>query len=113
MISKIKKWFANSTLDCKRTSDDVDVEVARANYQIYQDRLKQQQDEYTKALCKKIKLAAIQGKQSIETATLLNDFMTKEFMVELKRYFEQRGFAVSEERNSSGVLTSWLKISWQ
>lgn len=113
MISKIKKWFANSALGAKHISDDVDVEVARANYQIYQDRLKQQQREYTKSLCREIELAAIQGKQSIVTATLLNNFMTEEFMVELKHYFEQRGFAVSEERNTSGVLTSWLRISWQ
>lgn len=113
MIRKIKKWIANSMLDYKRTFDDVDVEVARANYQIYQDRLKQQQGKYIKALCEKIKLAAIQGQQSIKTITSLNNIMTQEFMVELKHHFEQRGFSVSEETNSSGILTSWLKISWQ
>lgn len=111
---KIKNWIRDAiNLGMTDTTDDVNVDIARANYQKYQDELKQQQKNYIKTVCDRIKIASRDGGKSIETANLLNDFMTYEFMMELKEYFEQRGFQVKEECNSSGVLTSWLRISWK
>lgn len=100
-------------LGIQDTADDVNVDIARANYQKYQDELKEIQKNYIKTLCDRIKLASRDGCKSIKTANLLNDFMTYEFMMEMKEYFEQRGFCVKEESNNSGALTSWLRISWE
>ena len=111
---KIKNWIRDAiNLGMTDTADDVNVDIARANYQKYQDELKQRQKNYIKTVCDRIKIASRDGCKSIETANLLNDFMTYEFMMELKEYFEQRGFQVKEESSSSGVLTSWLRISWE
>lgn len=112
--NKIKNWIKDViNLGFSDATDDINVDIARANYQKYQDELKQQQKDYIKTVCDRIKIESRNGCRSIETANLLNDFMTYEFMMKLKEYFEQRGFQVKEESNSSGILTSWLRISWE
>lgn len=110
---KIKNWIRDIiNLGMADTTDDVNVDIAKANYQKYQDELEQRRKDYIKTLCDRIKIVSRDGCKSIETANLLNDFMTYEFMMELKEYFEQRGFNVKEERSNTGVITSWLRISW-
>ena len=113
MKNKIKNWTKDIiNLGIQDTIDDVNVDIARANYQKYQDELKKIQKNYIKTVCNKIKIASRNGCKSIETVSSLTDFMTHEFMMEMKEYFEQRGFCVKEESNKSGLITSWLRISW-
>ena len=113
MKNKIKNWFKNIiNLVTQDVTDDVNVDIARTNYQKYQDELKEIQKNYIKTVCNKIKIASRDGCKSIKTVNSLADFMTHEFMMEMKEYFEQRGFCVKEESNKSGLITSWLRISW-
>ena len=107
---KIKSWIKNTINLGVDASDDVNIDIARANYQMYQDELEQQRKDYINSLCNRIKIFARYGDQFIVTASSLNDFMTHEFMMELKEYFEQRGFRVREE---SDLTSSWLRISWE
>lgn len=111
--NKIKNWLRDIVNLGVNTSEDVNVDIAKANYQKYQDELEQQRKDYIKNVCNRIKIESRNGCKSIETASLLNNFMTYEFMMEIKEYFEQRGFNVKEESNRTGVLTSWLRISWE
>ena len=113
MINKFKNWIRSvSDLDIV-INDDINVDIAKENYQKYQDDLEQKRRDYIKSLCRKINEASRHGCKSIETETLLSRFMTYEFLMEIKKYFEQRGFLVTEESNGSGVITSWLRISWE
>jgi hypothetical protein len=110
---RIKEWFKDINNFGIDQSDDVNVDIARTNYQKYQDEQEKERRNYLKEVCREIKIASRCGKKSITTATLLDtSFMTYKFMLEMKDYFEQRGFVVKEENNRSGILTSWLKISW-
>jgi hypothetical protein len=112
--NKIKNWFKDIiNLGMDVDNDDVNVNIAKANYQKYQDELERQRRNYIKTVCNVIKMESRNGSKSITTATLLEDFMNYEFMMEMKEYFEQRGFHVKEESNCSGILTSWLRISWE
>lgn len=115
MKNKIKGWLRDmiNLGTIESVSDDVNVDIAKAYYQKYQDDLKRQQKEYIKTICNEIKALSRCGRKSIKTKTLSTEFMTYEFMMELKEYFEKRGFQVKEEINNSGVLTSWLRISWE
>lgn len=113
MKNKIKNWFRDMiNLGMEVVDDDINVDIAKNNYQKYQDELERQRREYIKTVCNEIKIASRNGFQSMTTKNLLDEFMTYDFMMELKEYFEQRGFDVKEERNGTGVLTSWLRISW-
>lgn len=95
-------------------NEEFTVDVAKANYQKYCDDLQKERCDYVKSLCKEIKIKSRNGGRFIDTVSLLKDFMTYDYMInELKPYFESRGFKVTEESNRSGVLTSWLRISWE
>lgn len=93
-------------------NDDVNIDIAKANYQKYQDELKQQQKEYIKILCNEIKKKSRTGHRYIWTDDYTCTFMTPEFMAEMKEYFEQRGFCVAEKNNGYGVRYTWLEIRW-
>lgn len=112
MFNRIKQWLKDLSNQAIKFGDDVTVEIARDNYQKYQDELKQQGKDYIKSLCAEIKRVSRNGCNSIETESSWNPFMTKEFFIELKEYFEQRGFQVVEKSNSSGCISRWLEISW-
>ena len=111
--NKIKNWSRDIVNSVDNLSDDVNIDIAKANYQKYQDRLKQRQKEYIKILCQKIKLASINGSTFVDTADTFEDFMTYDFMKEIKEYFKERGFYVTEQDSSSGKVISWLRISWK
>ena len=102
-----KNWFK------QKAKGDVTVAEARANYQKHQDDLNLERMKYIKRLCNRIKEDSRKGCTYIRTINTLNGFMTYDYMIEIKSYFEQRGFKVTEESNSSGYITSWLKISWE
>lgn len=106
---RIKNWWSNPEEDFA----DFTVDTAKSNYKKYQNDLKRKQMDYIRHLCDEIKVVSRRGQQSVETVNLLNDFMTRDFMIELKEYFENKGFSVKEESNKTGILTSWLRISWE
>jgi hypothetical protein len=108
-----KDWIKDLWNFSMDTSDDVNIDIARANYQKHQDDLKRNQNDYIKTLCRKIKAAARDGRKYIETLHAFDeDFMTTEFIYEMKEYFEQRGFDAKIETYHYGIDYPWLKISW-
>lgn len=111
--NKIKNWLKDVIHLGMDATDDVNIDIARENYKKYEDELVQRQKDYIKTICNRIKASSRNGCRSIDTANLLNDFMTYDFMMEMKSYFEQRGFDVEEKRSNSGCITSWLRISWE
>lgn len=111
-INKAVEFDKNSSIIYKE--EELTVDVAKANYQKYCDDLKKERSDYIKSLCSEIKIKSRNGAKFIETVSLLKDFMTYDYMInELKPYFESRGFKVTEEDNNTGVITSWLRISWE
>ena len=87
MKNKIKNCIKDIiNLGIQDTIDDVNVDIARANYQKYQDELKEIQKNYIKTVCNKIKIASRDGCKSIKTVNSLADFMTHEFMMEMKEF---------------------------
>lgn len=103
-IDKIIGWLDNK--------NDITADMARSNNKWHEFQLEIQRDDYIKSLCKQIKTASSNGGKCILTADLHDKIMTYEFMMKIKEYFEQRGFTVKEESNRTGVLTTWLRISW-
>ena len=106
-----KDWIKDMfTLDME-VSDDVNVDIARANYQKYQDDLKCKQTNYIKTVCQRIKILSREGKQYIKTLSEGEEpFITRYFIQEMKEYFEKRGFKVQKNHDYYG--TPYLKISW-
>lgn len=104
-LENIKNWLNGN--------GGITVDIAKANYKKYEDSLKRIQKAYINGLCHGIKTEARKGKKSITTVDTCYDFMTYEFMYEVKEYFEQRGFKVKEESNRTGILKSWLRIIWE
>lgn len=108
-----KDWIKDLFNLGVEASDDVNIDIARANYQKHQDDLKRNQNDYIKTLCGKIKVASRDGRKYIETLGVCDeDFITREFLGEMKEYFEQRGFDVKTENHYYGIDYPWLKISW-
>lgn len=103
-IDKIINWFDNK--------DDVTADMARSNNKWYEFQLEIERKNYIESLCKQIKTASRSGAKCIWTLDTHDKKMTYEFMMEIKEYFEQRGFTVKEEGNRTGALVSWLRISW-
>lgn len=92
---------------------DITVDDARNSYKKYEDGLEKMRKAYIKGLCDQIKKEARAGNKSTTTLDTCYDFVTYEYLEEIKEYFEQRGFRVREESNRTGVLKSWLRIIWE
>lgn len=92
--------------------NEVNVEIAKQEYNLYQEDLKKRQEEYIDSLNKNIKVYARKGYKSFCTNDNNRDFMTTEFMDYLKSYYEARGFKVIEEGSKTGLMSWWLRISW-
>lgn len=92
--------------------NEVNVEIARQEYDLHLIDLRIEQKEYIKRLNKNIKLYARRGFGSICTPDSNREIMTTEFMNHLKEYYEARGFTVTEESSTTGLITTWLRISW-
>ena len=104
-LKNIKNWL--------KCNSDITVDIARDNYKKYENNLEKMRRAYIKGLCNEIKHAARNGSKSITTVDTCYDFVTYEYLEELKEHFEQRGFKVKEESNRTGVLKSWLRIIWE
>lgn len=96
----------------KKINSDITADMARENYKKYQSYLKKEQKYYIKSLRNNIKATSKQGKKHVDTISTSYDFMTDEFIYELKEYFEQRGFCVEKLKYSSPTQSFYFRISW-
>ena len=97
-------------------SDDVDVtditaSLARSCNAWYKVGLERQRQEYKQELIKKIVYVALHNGASVTTRDTGIDYITKEYLEELKQYFEERDF-YCELREYDGGRRSDLLISW-
>lgn len=109
--------------------DDCDINVSEAinNYKIYQNDLKQQQQNLIKKWCKEIKEASSRGKKFILTDQFVTDDdkdkilwwvnygMTYDFpsnasLLYFQQHFEKRGFKVIRIKYPNNICC--LKIIW-
>lgn len=111
LIAAINSWF-NFESATNEDYGDVTVDMARANYNQYEQDIKRQQQKYIKELCEEIKLMSRAGKLSTMTLdTREADFMTYDFIKELDSYFKSKGFITKEEGTNFSNRV-WLRISW-
>ena len=97
-------------------SDDTPVEditagLAKSCQAWYKIELEKQRREYKEELIKKIIYVALHDQGHIVTRDTNTDFITREFLKELKKYFEDRDFHC-ELRDYDGGKRSDLLISW-
>ena len=97
-------------------SDDTPVEditagLAKSCQAWYKIELEKQRREYRKELIKKIIYVALHNGASVTTRDTNTDFITKEYLEELKKYFEDRDFHCElryyDNRERSDLLISW------
>ena len=105
--------FLKNAKNWLKSNGDITVDDARNNYKKYEDRLKKYRKAYIKGLCDQIKKEARNGNKSMTTLDTCYDFVTYEYLEEIKEYFEQRGFKVKEESTRTGAFKSWLRIIWE
>ena len=97
-------------------SDDTPVEditagLAKSCQAWYKIELEKQRREYKEELIRKIVYVALHNSDHIITRDTNTDFITKEFLEELKEYFDDRDFHC-ELREYDGGKRSDLLISW-
>ena len=113
LISMLNEWF-NFESALKEDYGDVTVDMARANYKEYEQMIKGKQQKYIKILCEDIKIAARSGKLNFRTSAVdSEEFMTQDFLQELKTYFLSKGFKVRQEIHPSSFTKHCLVISWE
>ena len=107
----------NSTITLEDIlSDDTPVEditagLAKSCQAWYKIELEKQRREYKEELIKKIIYVALHNSDHIVTRDTNTDFITKEYLEELKKYFDDRDFHC-ELRDYDGGKRSDLLISW-
>ena len=97
-------------------SDDTPVEeitasLAKSCQAWYKIELEKQRREYKEELIRKIVYVALHNSDHIVTRDTNTDFITREFLEELKKYFDDRDF-YCELRDYDGGKRSDLLISW-
>ena len=97
-------------------SDDTPVEeitasLAKSCQAWYKIELEKQRCEYKEELIRKIVYVALHNSDHIVTRDTNTDYITKEYLEELKKYFEDREFHC-ELREYDGGKRSDLLISW-
>lgn len=129
MFKKIMQNIAEETIKfdyalSKDASKDVNAEIARNNYQLYQKELDQQAQTYIKNWSKQIKTASREGKKFIYTNDLLvfnnkkielirgddgylHDFSPNYSIEYLKEYFIERGFDVIVDKDDH----DWCRLA--
>ena len=97
-------------------SDDTPVEeitasLAKSCQAWYKIELEKQRREYKEELIRKIIYVALHNGASVTTRDTGTDYITKEYLEELKQYFTDRDFHC-ELREYDGGKRSDLLISW-
>lgn len=94
-----------------KCKEEFTVDIAKANYQKYLEDLIKQQEEYKLELRDEIKKWSRRGYTSVSTKRMYgNDFITKDYLNDLKYYFESKGFTTRFV--IYGNEDGYLKISW-
>ena len=91
--------------------EDITADLARSCQAWYKVGLERQRQEYKQELIKKIIYVALHDGASVTTRDTGIDYITKEYLEELKEYFEDRDFHC-ELREYDGGKRSDLLISW-
>ncbi len=101
------KWITNLFVG---KINEFNAENVRKINTIHTDTFTKKQNKYKNKLCKEIVDAAIIGKNEICTdETRDEDWLTEEYLLYLKEYFESKGFTVYKLDNYGD---SYLKIIW-
>ena len=91
--------------------EDITASLARSCKAWYKIELENKRVEYRKELIKKIAYTALHNSDHIVTRDTNTDFITKEYLEELKEYFEEREFHCElryyDNRERSDLLISW------
>ena len=90
---------------------DITADLARSCKAWYKIELENKRREYKEELIKKIVYVALHNSDHVVTRDTNTDFITKEYLEELKQYFEDRDFHC-ELREYDGGKKSDLLISW-
>lgn len=129
IIKTIKDFDSSITYHDSCNACDVDAKIARHNYQLHQEDLKQRQQNCIKRWCEKINEVSRNGAQYFDTNCFIVDpddknkirwivddggcvgaFPSNATLEYFKQYFEDKGFDV--------VIVEWphnhssLRISW-
>ena len=91
--------------------EDITASLAKSCQAWYKIELEKQRREYKEELIRKIVYVALHNSDHIVTRDTNTDFITREFLEELKQYFEDRDFHC-ELREYDGGKKSDLLISW-
>ena len=91
--------------------EDITADLAKSCQAWYKIELEKQRREYKEELIRKIIYVALHNSDHIVTRDTNTDFITREFLEELKKYFEDRDFHC-ELRDYDGGKRSDLLISW-
>ena len=91
--------------------EDITASLAKSCQAWYKIELENKRREYKEELVKKIIYVALHDQGHIVTRDTNTEFITREFLEELKEYFEDRDFHC-ELREYDGGKRSDLLISW-
>ena len=91
--------------------EDITADLARSCKAWYKIELENKRREYKEELIRKIIYVALHNGANVTTRDTNTDFITREFLEELKEYFEDREFHC-ELRDYDGGKRSDLLISW-
>ena len=91
--------------------EDITADLARSCQAWYKIELEKQRREYKEELIRKIIYVALHNSDHVVTRDTNTEFITREFLEELKEYFEDRDFHC-ELRDYDGGKRSDLLISW-
>ena len=91
--------------------EEITASLAKSCQAWYKIELENKRREYRKELIKKIVYVALHNSDHIVTRDTNTDYITKEYLEELKQYFEDRDFHC-ELRDYDGGKRSDLLISW-
>ena len=90
---------------------DITADLAKSCQAWYKIELEKQRREYKEELIRKIVYVALHNSDHIVTRDTNTDFITKEYLEELKKYFEERDFHCElryyDNRERSDLLISW------
>ena len=91
--------------------EDITASLAKSCKAWYKIELENKRQEYRTELIRKIVYTALHNGASVTTRDTNTDYITKEYLEELKKYFEDRDFHC-ELREYDGGKRSDLLISW-
>ena len=90
---------------------EITASLAKSCQAWYKIELEKQRREYKEELIKKIIYVALHNWVSVTTRDTGTDYITKEYLEELKQYFEDREFHCElryyDNRERSDLLISW------